>query len=347
MKPLTLTSPPFSSLCEIYFGLDQLDQVCLKLSKKGVLIVDERIADTHGEKIEKELSFEMIAIPNEKSRKALMNLEDQLLKKKCGKETLLIALGGGTITDLVAFSASTYMRGVPLVLIPTTLLGMVDAAIGGKTGIDTPFGKNLIGSFYLPRAIFIDPSFLTTLSEKELKNGMSEILKYGLIGDPLIWERAKDWKNDLLALIEASVSLKCKVVEADFEEKKGYRRILNFGHTVGHALEVLSNYHMPHGEAVALGLMAESYLSYAMGYLPKETLDLIVTPFLEMGFRFNKIDPHAFKEALSYDKKGKDGLVRFVMIDQIGHPLSFNGEYCSEVEPKKIDQMIEWMHRHG
>lgn len=318
----THTAPPKT---EIFFGLDHL-----KTIKKGIIVADEKTA-------QHSLPFDVIPIPAKKTREAKEALENELFKRKVGRDTTIIAMGGGVVTDLVAFTASTYMRGVPLVLIPTTLLGMVDASIGGKTGIDTPFGKNLIGTFYLPKAVLIEPEFLKTLPEVEMKNGLSEILKYGLIADRKIWEGAARWKQKLPELIRASIQCKCKVVEADFEEKTGLRRILNFGHTVGHALELLSNYQMPHGQAVALGCMAESLLSHILGYLSKADLEAILATYRGLGYTFPKVDQELFWQAISIDKKGA---ARFVLIDQIGRALPFEGEYCTAVSRKEVDQMI-------
>jgi 3-dehydroquinate synthase len=313
------------------------------LSKQGVVFADAHIAHTHGEQIRRALGFELIPVPSgepNKTRETKQILEDELLKKRYGKQTLIIAVGGGMTTDLVGFLASTYMRGVPLVLIPTTLLGMVDAAIGGKTGVDTPFGKNLIGSFYLPKAVFIETEFLKTLSEKEIKNGMSEVLKYGLIADEAIWNG-----GDLESLIRASISCKMGIIEQDFDEK-GLRRILNFGHTVGHALELLSQFQISHGEAVALGCMAESYLSHIVGHLAKEPLEQILKRYRNLGYTLRKVNSKAFIDAMSMDKKGVGGEPRFVMIDRIGHALPFNGQYCTDVSSKDLQAMIEWM-AHG
>lgn len=324
----------------IHFGLDALASVC---GKKSVVIADGAIAKTHGARVQKLLGAELIAIPAEKTREVKQALEDELFKRKVDRDTTFVGMGGGRITDLVAFTASTFMRGAPLVLVPTTLLAMVDAAIGGKTALDTTFGKNLIGTFYLPKAIFIETEFLKTLPEIEWKNGLSEILKMGLIAEPQIWAKAVHWKQERASLIQAAIAGKCKVVEADFEEKTGLRRILNFGHTVGHALEFLSHYKMPHGEAVALGTMAESYLSHILGYLPQNEWETILTLYRNLGYIFPKVDPILFCQAMSMDKKGKGGAARFVLIDRIGHALAFNGEYCREVPQKEIDRMIEWM----
>lgn len=343
MDPIVL-SPKYSLLqSEIHFGLNQLIASCQ--SKPGVIVVDEALGKTHGVLIQKMLGYELIEIPNEKTRQAKEKLEDQLFKKNTDKSSILIGVGGGNVTDLVAFSASTYMRGIPLILVPTTLLAMVDAAIGGKTAIDTPFGKNLIGTFYLPQALFIDPDFLKTLPPVELKNGLSEILKYGLVLDPSIWNKAGNWQQHLKELIHASVLCKCHVVEKDFEEKLGFRRILNFGHTVGHGLENLFNYKIAHGEAVAIGCMAESYLSHLLGYLPEDSLETILTLYRKLGYVFRKLNPRSLTQAMRLDKKAKEGRIRFVLIDQIGHAIPFDGEYCREVGESEVNQMIEWMNR--
>jgi 3-dehydroquinate synthase len=331
---------------EIYFHLELLAQICHGLSKRGVVLTDQTIASSHGALIQKKLGYELIPVSAHKTREVKEALEDELMKRKFGRDSVIVAVGGGVTTDLVGFLASTYLRGVPLVLIPTTLLAMVDAAIGGKTGIDTPFGKNLIGTFYLPKAIFIDVRFLDTLPETEMKNGLSEIMKYGLIEDKKIWQNSANWKEKLPYLIEASIACKIKVVEQDFEEKSGLRRILNFGHTVGHALELLSHFQIKHGEAVALGCMAESYLSHQLGYLSKETLDQILGLYRKFGYAFKTLDSKAFIEALLMDKKTKAGDPRFVMIDEIGHCLPFDGEYCRPVPQREIDRLIEWMN-HG
>lgn len=345
MERLVLQPALPAAKTEIYFQLDSLAKFCHGVSKRGAILADAVIAKSHGDKIQHLLGYELISVPARKTREAKQVLEDELLMRKLGRDSVIVAVGGGATTDLVGFVASTYLRGVPLVFVPTTLLGMVDAAIGGKTGVDTPFGKNLVGSFYLPKAIFIDVDFLKTLPDVEMKNGLSEILKYGLIEDVEIWQKCADWKEELLFLIRASIACKVKVVEKDFEEKSGLRRILNFGHTVGHALELLSHYHMAHGEAVALGCMAESYLSHHLGYLSKESLDQILGLYLKLGYAFKKFDPGAFLEALMMDKKNKGGDPRFVLIDEIGHCIPFDGEYCRPVPQKEIDHLIGWMNR--
>ncbi len=341
MDSLVLTVSPLIYKTDILFGLDSIISVCHSFSKRGVIFVDVDIEETWGRKLQKELQFELISVPKHKTREAKQALEDELFKLNLGRDSVIVAMGGGTTTDLVAFLASTYMRGVPLILIPTTLLAMVDACIGGKTAVDTPFGKNLVGTFYLPKAIFIDTCFLKTLPIKEIKNGLSEILKYGLIQESGLWEQAVDWETHIESLIRASIQCKINVVSQDFEEKTGLRRILNFGHTVAHALELIFHFEMSHGEAVAIGCMAECILSHKAGYLPKSSLDQILNRYRTLGVKLKKFDSKAFLDALKQDKKTKNGHPRFVLIDRIGHCLPFNGEYCTTVNPDDLNQMIE------
>lgn len=341
MEKIILAPQPRSTQCEILWGLAHLAPLCHSLSKRGAIVVDEKIAKIHGLQIQKILHYDLIAIPAVKTREAKQALEDQLLKRNLGKDTVIVGVGGGVTTDLVGFVASTYMRGVPLVLVPTTLLGMVDAAIGGKTGVDTSFGKNTVGSLYLPKAVVVDVGFLKTLDEREKKNGMSEILKYGLIANREIWDHATKW--DMEKLIHASIACKVEIVSRDFDEKTGLRHVLNFGHTVGHALELLSNYQMAHGEAVALGCMAESYLSHLLGYL--DQIDPILDVYRKLGYSFKKFDPKALQQAMAMDKKAKENKPRFVLIDRIGHAMPFEGAYCRSVEKEMIEKMITWMER--
>jgi 3-dehydroquinate synthase len=327
---------------------EKLINLCQKWGSQTVVIVDSKLTHLYGRKLAQRLDAELLPIPSGekcKTRKTKEKIEDHLLKKGYGKDTVLIALGGGATTDLVGFIASTYLRGVPLILIPTTLLGMVDASIGGKTAINTPMGKNLIGSFYEPKAVFCDLGFLKTLSLKKWMHGLAEILKIGLTSDVTLWNMAKENIKDE-RLISLAIAKKIEIVKEDPFEK-GIRRTLNFGHTIGHALETASLYKIPHGDAVFLGCIAESYLSYFLGFLKKSDWEQIhhfyqtLTPI-----KWPHHSTDAFFEALFFDKKKEKGETRFVLLNTPGQAASFDGNYCKSVQVNAIQQTFSWMKEH-
>jgi 3-dehydroquinate synthase len=320
---------------ELYFGEDYLLDAVLpflgRFKGKVVLVADAAIKDLYAADLAKRAKAELLTHSG-KTQESVAHLMEQLFQIGAGRDAVIVAMGGGVTTDLAGFVASTYMRGVPLILIPTTLLGCVDAAIGGKTGIDTRFGKNLIGAVYHPQAIFIDVHLLKTLPEREWRNGYAEILKIGLVHDSSICEDLSIFK---------AIEGKIAVIEQDPSEQ-GLRRILNFGHTIGHALEVVSG--IPHGEAVALGCLAESHLSMRLGYLTEKDFHTIQ----KMYGRFDLQLPSAYTraqllEAMSHDKKKADGKVRFVLIDRIGQAIPFDGDYCRTVAHDELGPTLEWM----
>ncbi len=222
---------------------------------------------------------------------------------------------------------------------------MVDAAIGGKTGINTRFGKNLLGTYYPADKILIDLSLLSTLPKSEWTNGLAEVIKYGLIRSKKLFEALKKWdpKNPE-KIIQECIQIKTKVVKEDYEEKTGLRRILNFGHTIGHAVELLENYRISHGEAIAIGLLVESYLSMKMGILPKESFHEIDQLIRSFPFKLScAIRKDAMLAALASDKKAAKGKVRFVLLEKIGICSPFNGEYCTKIPNPILDQGLNWM----
>jgi len=329
------------------FGSD-LPKACLRTKRKAAIIADVNVASL-AKKLQDKIHAELFLFDGgeaAKTRKTKEQFEDLLLERGFGRDTLLIGLGGGVVTDFTTFLASTYMRGVSLILVPTSLLAMVDAAIGGKSAVDTPFGKNLIGSTYHPSHIFIDPDLLATLPEPEWTCGLAEILKYGLIADSAIWdlleENPTDWKSSLHSLLLSSIKAKLKIVAVDPLETKGSRRVLNFGHTIAHALETLSGYTLPHGEAVAIGCVAESALSYRLGYLSHSDFARIRSLFKKFPFSFAvPKDLANLIDAMRIDKKAKGGEPRFVLIDRIGSPVPFEGEYCRPVPTQELQTLIE------
>ncbi len=299
----------------------------------------------------KEGEFEVvfIEVPDGERYKSLStanHLYDELIKRKADRHTLLVALGGGVIGDLTGFVAATYMRGLPLVHIPTTLLAQIDSSVGGKVAVDHHLAKNMIGSFYHPRAVFTDPEVLSTLSDKDLKNGIVEAVKIAVISSPAFFEwleenlsRLLEKDRDLLSeLIKEAVNLKVDIVLEDPREK-GLRRLLNFGHSIGHALEAEVGYQtLSHGEAVALGMLVESRIARQRGQCSEELETKIrqILSFLytslplpsssssslskeESIFEYIKnIDYYSFWETLTLDKKNYQGRMTFILPQALG-----------------------------
>lgn len=311
---------------------------------KIALITDENIVKAYSALI-KALDAKVFTIPSgeiHKSRQTKEFLEDALFAHQFGKDSLIIAMGGGVVLDVAGFVAATFCRGIPLVLIPTTLLGMVDACLGGKTAINTPYGKNLIGSFCFPTHIIIDTDFLKSLSPKQLLNGTAEIIKYGLIRSRALFEKLQAG-IDVKELIAECLLIKKEVVESDPYEKKGLRRVLNFGHTIGHALETLENYKIEHGEAIAIGMLIESYISMKLQFLDHDEFNQIATLLNKMQFPFKLSRHYSLEEmlsAFSKDKKALQTQSRFVVLKTIGEVVPFDGEYCTPVDLKLIEEAI-------
>ncbi len=252
-----------------------------------------------------------------------------LLELGAGRDSVLINLGGGTITDIGGFAASTYMRGIRFFNVPTSLMGMADAAMGGKTGLDLDAHKNMIGSFAIPEGVFIYPAFLESLPQEEIRSGFAEIIKYALIADEDLWKKIiskncleiKNW----VPLLNKSAEIKMSVVAMDPEET-GLRKVLNFGHTIGHAIETLSRRKdkkpISHGEAVAIGIICESYLSYKMLNLPEALLGEISDIVLEQ-FPWKAIPGNAgaLLPLLRSDKKNENGALCFTLIAGFGQVM--------------------------
>jgi len=238
-------------------------------------------------------------------------------------------------------------------MIPTSLLGMVDASIGGKTAVNLTYGKNLIGTIYQPKKVIIDSSVLKTLPLRELKNGLTEMIKHAIILDASYFSYLEKHVEDLLHLeqdkmnqaIYTSCQIKKTIVESD-EKELGLRRILNFGHTIGHALEKVSHYQIAHGEAVAIGILVESYLSFLTGYLSKKALDSILTLVHQFNFPFKlpcEVNNQSIITAMQMDKKATRSQARFVMINEIGSTLDFDGNYCTTLDLEPINKALNWM----
>ncbi len=334
--------------------MEKLPPFLDQLASRFALITDSQVLALYGKKIEEWLNkrnikvqtFSFPAGEQAKTRETKQKLEDELLAHQFDRESGIIALGGGVVTDLAGFVAATYLRGIPYISMPTTLLGMVDAGIGGKTGVNTPAGKNLIGALYPPQAVFIQPDMLSSLSEKEMQNGLAEVIKYGLIASETLFDLLENQEEFtqpvLFQLIYHSLAVKKKVVEADPTEK-GLRRILNFGHTIGHAIETLENYQISHGAAVAIGMRIESALSLRLGHLKKggfERIERILKKYRYPLYLPKLATPEKLVQAMARDKKASSGAPRFVLLKTIGEPLSFDGHYCTTIDEKLLYEIL-------
>jgi 3-dehydroquinate synthase len=246
------------------------------------------------------------------------------------RNDLVVAVGGGAVTDLSGFVASSWLRGIEWVAVPTTLAAMVDAAVGGKTGINSEYGKNLIGSFYSPVSVLVDLTWLESLSDRDFAAGLAEVLKSGFIADPEIVELLKtrklaDVRNDralTLELITRTVAVKAKVVSGDFKESFD-REILNYGHTLGHAIESHSNYALRHGECVSIGLVFAANLANQTGILSDEIRNLHLEILGNLGLPTSYESRHwsELRANMAIDKKSRSGTLRFVAINEIGKTL--------------------------
>ncbi|MFM2172463.1 MAG: hypothetical protein RLZZ54_390 [Cyanobacteriota bacterium] len=268
---------------------------------------------------------------DQKTPATVAQIHDAAFARKLERGSLIVALGGGVVGDMAGFAAATWLRGIAVVQVPTTLLAMVDASIGGKTGVNHPGGKNLIGAFHQPRLVLIDPDTLKTLPEREFRAGMAEVIKYGVIGDAELFreleaagERLASMQtlpSELLqSVLERSAAAKAKVVAAD-EREGGLRAILNYGHTLGHVVEALCGYGTYlHGEAVAIGMVAAGELALELGLWSAEEQrrqrDVIAAAGLPLTWP--DLEPAAVLECLQGDKKVRDGCVRFVLPTALG-----------------------------
>jgi len=326
-------------------------------NKKIVVVTDDKLKKLC-EKIIlnalKSLNPLLITVPageKSKSRETKEKIEDTLLEKKYGRDTVIIAFGGGVIGDLVGFVASTFNRGIPLIHVPTTLLAMVDSSIGGKTSVNTKHGKNLIGTTYQPDAVFADLDFLDTLPNGKFINGMAEIIKIAATSDKQLFEFIEKNnkkilnrdKNILLHIIKRSVELKRNIVEKD-EKESGLRQTLNFGHTFGHALENYKKYKTKHGHCISLGLVVEAKISSLIRKLDNKEVERIVSLLKKFNLPVKvekNIDIDEIIEIMKIDKKARNQKPRFVILEKIGKIRSEKNNFSFEVDEKLIRKAIE------
>ena len=338
----------------LYFGASLAAEIRRQMAgfaaagRRVAVLTDRNVARRQGDFLHATLGeVPTLVVEAGESTKSLTEFGrvlDFLAEQRIDRTGVLIAAGGGVIGDLGGFAAAAYLRGIDLVQIPTTLLSMVDSSVGGKTGINLKAGKNLVGAFHQPRAVFIDTGLLTTLPPREFAAGMAEVIKYGLLGDAALFEqleRAPITVNsaELPAVIRTCCALKARIVEADERElaKEGGRALLNLGHTFGHAIEQVTEYHVYlHGEAVAIGLVAAAQLSVKLGLIAADVAARIARVLTAHALPTRLTVPlplSALMAATARDKKVRGGLPRFVVLETIGRAATRSG-----IEPKLVEE---------
>ena len=347
----------------IYIGeniLEQIGKKCAGLFNLGkcAIITDDNVGSIYAERVADSLSKVgflpfLITVPAGESSKSLKFVEmcyNRLAQERVERRSFIIALGGGVVGDLAGFVAATYMRGIGFVQVPTSLLAQVDSSVGGKVGINLKYGKNLAGAFYQPRLVICDLATLKTLPERELKAGLSEVIKYGVIYDENLFSYLEkniqkllklDLKK-LLPVIERCCQIKAEVVSAD-EKETGLRAILNYGHTIGHAIEAITGYKkFLHGEAVAIGQVAAAYIATEVMKFNQESADRIKTLIENAGLptsiRLSGKDREKLIQAMKLDKKVSGGEIKFVLPEKIGK-VQFGKSVPIEVIQKAIEKI--------
>lgn len=313
---------------------EELEKLDVK-SKKVCIITDSHVAELYGDEVMGLLSDNsresvIYSFPAGEENKTLDTVRDAykfLISKKFGRKDLLIALGGGVVGDVTGFIAATYLRGVDFIQIPTTLLAQSDSSIGGKTGVDFDGYKNMVGAFYMPKLVYMNIATLKTLDDRQFFNGFAEVMKHGLIKDGLFYEWLLDMMYEirdrdldtLMEMVRRSCMVKKLVVEKDPKEK-GDRALLNFGHTIGHAIEKSKNFTLPHGECVALGCVAAAFISWKHEWLSMdeyyEIRDMFV-PF-QLPISIEGIQPEEILALTKSDKKTEGATIKFILLKKVG-----------------------------
>lgn len=342
---------PLSYDISVAYGIrDTLHEVLGTWNKgqQWVVLTQQSIYDLYKPVIDnlrdKGFRIEVIIVPGDESAKNIRFAEQvwsQMVDLGCDRSSILLAFGGGVVGDLGGFVAATYMRGIPVIQVPTTLLAMIDSAIGGKTAVNLAAGKNLVGAVYQPKAVLVDPGFLATLPERNVISSLAEAVKYGFIRDSSIFETFEQRFQDLLLLedqslltdlIAKSCQIKAQIVSND-QFENGERKLLNFGHTIGHAFETIQEYGgLYHGEAVLYGMQCACFISHKKGLLNDAEYQraeqvLKKFPLPELG----QVSADKVLEIVAHDKKNINGELSFILIDAIGH-----GVVCQDVAPDDI-----------
>ncbi|WP_058485445.1 3-dehydroquinate synthase [Defluviitalea phaphyphila] len=332
-----------SNLYSIYFsqnfeGILKLLSSYNLLDRKVCIITDSNVDFYYGQSFMNTLKtvykdvfkFTFPAGEESKNLNTVQKIYKFFIENKLDRKSLVFALGGGVTGDMAGFVAATYMRGIPFIQVPTTLLSQVDSSVGGKVGVDFLQHKNMIGSFYQPKFVYINLSTLNTLPTKQLSSGMAEVIKHGLILDKEYFsfvesvsdETFKLDKDILEKIIKRSCEIKSNVVSQD-EKESGLREILNFGHTIGHAIETLLDFKLLHGECVSIGMIGAAYISYKNNLISKKDLERIekVLTSYKLPTRFKNLEVDKIYEQMLLDKKTKNNKIKFILLSPIGNVL--------------------------
>jgi 3-dehydroquinate synthase len=325
-----------------------------------VLICDERVFDTLGKQVRDSLQSDAMRISclilpsgeQHKSAASLTRLWGEMLAERTDRKSVVVAVGGGVVGDLAGFAAATFMRGLRFIQVPTTLLAMVDSSVGGKTGINLPEAKNMIGAFWQPHAVWIDSRCLQSLPDREFRSGLAEVVKYGVILDEAFFEYLETNAPAILAressclesIVRRSCELKAQVVAADERETSGLRAILNYGHTFGHAIEATTNYgQFLHGEAISLGMMMAGHLAVRLGMWTEESLlrQRKLLQAFQLPVHRQPARSAELVEAMQLDKKTEHGRLNFVLPTKIGNVKTVAG--CSPSDVAESIQAISYV----
>lgn len=320
---------------------DKLPEEAAKLQlaeRKICIVTDSKVGALYAKQAKEQLAkvagkvvvFTFPAGEDSKNLQTVQDLYEFLIQESFDRNDVLAALGGGVVGDLTGYAAATYLRGIRFFQMPTSLLAMVDSSIGGKTGVDFKAYKNMVGAFYMPQFVYMNISVLNSLSEREYYSGYGEIIKHGLIKDPALYQWLKEQKEALklrdaeavTEMVYRSLLVKKAVVEKDPKEK-GDRALLNFGHTLGHAVEKLKNFELLHGECVAIGMVAAAYISWQRGMITRENMQDIIALIraYQLPVCVNAITADAIVKAASKDKKMDAGKIKFILLECLGNAV--------------------------
>ena len=341
----------------LIFGSDLFSRIADELpeivpARKIAIITDSNVGPLYAENLQKQTGGEVFIFPAGEEHKTLgtcVELLTGLTEKGFGRDTAILALGGGVVGDVTGFVAGIYNRGVPYIQIPTTILAQADSSIGGKTGVDTPFGKNLVGVFKQPTRVYLDVSTLQTLPLEQVRSGLAETIKHAIIRDAGFFDYLSNTMQDLLSkdsdtllgIALDNCRIKGQVVEIDPHEK-GLRRILNYGHTAGHAIEMLSDFTLFHGYAVSIGMMvagriAESITGYDGVLAQEELLQKAGLPTTIPDY----ISDDKIIQSTALDKKAKEGKARYTLPEQIGVMAVFDDAYATHVAQDVVREALQ------